>query len=309
MAAFSDFSTSSRNILSGVVADIEKTNATYDSFKNGIIAAREEMERLRDAGKPEAAAPGLPGAAPVAEGEDPVVAAIKLRMEYRDAEIEQMTNFTDIMAFHAERGVAISQQMAIETMANNTMMAASEQARARIGAVANKAMEDQMLSLIETGKFSVGAMGQIIAQQVKIEIAGYAAKAAVQALYFTALGIAASTPWGAAALGPPGNFFLSAAKMALVSGAAVAAGSAISSVTGGGAERPEAGTPGGIPVQVDTGDDRRGDEKPPLVINIHQNAAIIGTAEAAAFYEETLLPIMEDAGDRDVVLRKAVGTA
>ena len=310
-AAFSNFSASSKDVMLDVVDDINNTNAVYDGFKNGIIKAREEMERLRDASKTEAAAPGIltPPPALTEVAEDPEVAAIKLRMQFRDDELSQLTSFADIKAFNAERGVAISNAMAIDIMGNNMLIAQSEQAKERITGVANQAMEDQMLSLIETGKFSVGAMGQIIAQQVKIEIAGYAAKAAVQALYFTALGIAASTPWGAAALGPPGNFFLSAAKMALVSGAAGAAGSAISSVTGGGAERPEAGTPGGIPVQVDTGDDRRGDEKPPLVINIHQNAAIIGTAEAAAFYEETLLPIMEDAGDRDVVLRKAVGTA
>ena len=318
-AAFSDFSAASRNILAGVVDDIEKTNATYDGFKNGIIAAGEAMKQLRIESKQivtpqntEQFGPALPpgfveGLAEVAE--DPVVAAIKLRMEFRDAEIEQMTSFTDIMAFHAERGVAINNAMAIETIANNTMMAASMQARAGITGVANQAMEDQMLSLIETGKFSVSAMGQIIAQQVKIELAGLAAKAAIKAIYFTGMGIVASTPWGAGAFGPPAPWFAGAAKMALISGAAVAAGSAISSGTGGGAQRPEAGTPGGIPVRVDTGDDRRGDENPPLVINIHQNAAIIGTAEAAAFYEETLLPIMEDAGDRDVILRKAVGNA
>lgn len=308
-AAFSNFSASSKDVMLDVVDDINKTNAVYDGFKNGIIKAREEMERLRDASKPEAAAPGILTPSPIAaEGEDPVVAATKIRMEFRDAEIAQMTSFTEIMAFHAERGAAISNAMAIETIANNTMMAASMQARAGITGVANQAMEDQMLSLIETGKFSVSSMGQIIAQQVKIELAGLAAKAAIKALYFTGMGIVASTPWGAGAFGPPGPWFAGAAKMALISGAAVAAGSAISSATGAGAERPAAGTPGGIPVQVDTGDETRGDEKPPLVINIHQNAGIIGTAEAAAFYEEVLLPVMEDAGDRDIVLSKAVGT-
>jgi len=316
-AAFSDFSASSKDVLFDVVDDINKTNATYDGFKNGIVAAGEAMKRLRIESKEIAApqnmeqfGPVLPpkiavGPALADVAEDPVVAATKLRMEFRDAEIEQMTNFTDIMAFHAERGVAISNAMAASIVVDNQRMAWSKQATASITGKANQAMEAQMLSLIETGKFSLGAFAQIMAQQVKIELAGIAAKAGVQALYYGARGIAA------AAMGDPraGAWFAAAGQMALITGAAVAAGAAVSAIAGGGAERPEAGTPGGIPVRVDTGDERRGDEKQPLVINIHQNAAIIGTAEAAAFYEETLLPIMEDAGDRDVVLRKAVGSA
>lgn len=304
-AAFSSFSASSRNILSGVVADIEKTNATYDSFKNGIITAREEMERLRDASKPEAAAPGILTSPPIAaEGEDPVVAAIKLRMEFRDAEAEQMTSLIDIMAFHAERGVAISNTMTAQIVADNQLMAWSKQAAANITGKANQAMENQMLSLIETGKFSIGAFAQIMAQQVKIELVGIAAKAGIEALYYGARGIAAI------AMGDPraGAWFAAAGQMALIAGAAGVAAAGVQAIAGGGAERPAAGTPGGIPVQVDMEAERRGDEKPPLEIHIHQNAAIIGTGEAAAFYEEVLLPVMEDAGDRDIILKKAVGT-
>ena len=194
-AAFSDFSAASRNILSGVVDDIWKTNATYDSFKNGIIAAREEMLKLRDINTVQfgpALPPGFGDVVAVVEGEDPMVAAIKLRMEFRDAEAEQMTSIIDIMAFHAERGVAISNAMAAQIVADNQLMAWSRQATANITGKANQAMENQILSLIETGKFSIGAFAQIMAQQVKIELVGIAAKAGIEALYYGARGLAAT---------------------------------------------------------------------------------------------------------------------
>ena len=325
-AAFKDFSASSKDVMLGVVDDINKTNAVYDGFKNGIIEARKEMERLQAVSKEQAETVIPPEIKKEAEAiqpenkiafgpevpegfvEDPVVAEIKNRMEFRDEEIAQMTNFTDIMAFNAERGVAISNEMAIGIIANNAMLAASEEARSEISGAANQAMEDQMLSLIETGKFSVSAMGQIIAQQVKIELAGLAAKAAIKALYFTGMGLVASTPWGAASFGPPGPWFAGAAQMALISGAAIAAGSAISSGTGG-TDQPDAGTVSGIPVESDVDDGSSdGDGEPPLTIIINQNAGIIGVSEAAAFYEEVLLPVMEEAGARDIVLKQAVGT-
>ncbi len=307
-AAFSDFSASSKDVMLDVVDDINKTNAVYDDFKNGIIKAREEMERLRDAGKQDATAvapiatPTLAGV----EGEDPMIASIKLRMEFRDAEAEQMTNIIDIMAFHAERGVAISNSMAAQIIADNQRMAWSKQAAANITGKANQAMENQILSLIETGKFSIGAFAQIMAQQVKIELIGIAAKASVEALYYGARGLAAT------AMGDPraGAWFAAAGQMALIAGAAGVAAAGVNAIAGGGAERPAAGTPGGIPIQVDTGEGEGTAEegKPALEIHIHQNAAIIGTEEAAVFYEETLLPIINEGGDRDVRINfNAVG--
>lgn len=316
-AAFHDFSLSSKDVLLGVVDDIEKTNATYDSFKNGIIKAREEMERLRDVSKPEVAEPGIvpvisPPLVDTGEGEDPQSKLIWKRIELRDKEFEQWaqqidkaTSVSEVMRLNAEAEITMSDQLTASIVANNQLQAWSAQARSRITGVANQAMEKQMLSLIETGKFSVGAFAQIMAQQVKIELVGIAAKAGVEALYYGARGLAAT------AMGDPraGAWFAAAGQMALIAGAALAAGAAVGAIAGGGAERPEAGTPGGIPIQVDTGGREREveEKKPALEIHIHQNAAIIGTAEAAAFYEETLLPIMEDAGDRDVKLIRAVG--
>jgi len=236
-----------------ILDDIESTNAGYDAFKEGIAAAREEMERLNDAQIGGETAPGtmpIPPSVMGAEEEDPETNIIKIRMQYREAEIEQMTMFSDIMAYHAERGVAISGEMAARIMVDNQKMAWSAEARSRLTGVANQAMQKQMLSLIETGKFSLKAMAQIMAQQVKIELAGIAAKAAIQAIYYGARGLAAT------AMGDPmaSAWFAAAGQMALIAGAAAAAGAAVSAIAGGQAEKPAAGTAGGEPIQTTGGD-------------------------------------------------------
>ena len=89
-------------------------------------------------------------------------------------------------------------------------------------------MEDQMISLIETGKFSVGAMGKVIAMQVKMELVGLAAKAAVWAIFETAMGFA--TWW----INPAASsmHFKSAATFGLVAGASLAAAAGVNSLLG-----------------------------------------------------------------------------
>lgn len=62
-------------------------------------------------------------------------------------------------------------------------------------------------------------------------LAGVAAQAAVQAIMFTAYGLAALTPWGAAIYGPALPWFKAAALMAAVAGVAAVAGRAIAPST------------------------------------------------------------------------------
>lgn len=90
-------------------------------------------------------------------------------------------------------------------------------------------MTNEIMSFIETGKFSVGALGKIVAARVKIELAGIAATAAVQALFQIGMGFAklAMYDWASAKL-----HFLSAAKLGLVAGASVAAAAGVNSLLG-----------------------------------------------------------------------------
>ena len=104
-------------------------------------------------------------------------------------------------------------------------------------------METQLLRLVETHKFSVAAIGQALAQSVKMELIAIAAKATVQALYFTAMGIAASSgPWGMATFGNPAAWFTAAADMAMVAGGALAGAAAVNLISGPGAQQSAQGT-------------------------------------------------------------------
>ena len=181
--------------------------------------------------------------------EDSQIKLITMRMQFRDEEIDQLKTVSDVRAFYAERDIAVSEAFATKVLADNQIMAASNEmlalsrvATARVSQKANEAMEDQILSLVETGNFSIGAMANIMAQQVKIELVGLAARAAVQALYFTAMGIAGSTPWGAATVGPGAVWFAAAGKMALIAGAATAGAAAVSSVSSGAPGRSTGGS-------------------------------------------------------------------
>lgn len=69
------------------------------------------------------------------------------------------------------------------------------------------------------------AIGKIISSV----LAGVAAQAATQAVLFTAYGVAALTPWGAAIYGPASQWFEAAALMAAVAATAAVAGRAFSS--------------------------------------------------------------------------------
>jgi tRNA A37 threonylcarbamoyladenosine synthetase subunit TsaC/SUA5/YrdC len=127
---------------------------------------------------------------------------------------------------------------------NARIHAMAEKARANVVGVAYKGMEDAALRLLETGKLSLGAMGKVVAQQVKIELLGIAVRSAVQAVYQTALGL------GTAILFPSISqlHFASAATFAKT--AALAGGAAVvtQAAFGGSATRPAPGTVGGEPI-------------------------------------------------------------
>lgn len=99
----------------------------------------------------------------------------------------------------------------------------AEESRASLVSSAYKSMEDQMLSLVETGRFSTEAFGEIIYQQVKMELVALSAKSAVQAMYYTALG------FGLMAMQNPlyGAAFSAAAGFALISGATYGAAAGV----------------------------------------------------------------------------------
>ncbi len=172
----------------------------------------------------------------------------------------------------------------------------SEQVRANLVGIAYQAMQDQMLSLIETGKFSVGAMAKVIAQQVKIELTGIAARAAVWAIFHTAMGI------GRAAFGDAKGaalHFASAAKFAATAGMAMAGAAVVHAAFGGTAERPAPGTIGGEPIRTTPAESQQPAEKPAPSITI-QIYNPMGNEDWDRLAEEQIVPAIRRASGRNI---------
>jgi hypothetical protein len=113
---------------------------------------------------------------------------------------------------------------------------------------AYRGMENQIMRFIEVGKFSVGAMAKVVAQQVKIELVGIAARSSVHALFQVAMGI------GRAAVGDAAGasaHFASAKTFGLAAAAAGAGAAGVQALFGGTAEKAAPGAPGGEPLRTE----------------------------------------------------------
>ncbi len=141
--------------------------------------------------------------------------------------------------------IDIERKVATAVEGYNGIHAAALNARQAVFTASYAAMGQEMLDFIEGNKFSTTEFGKIITQQVKMQLVGIAAEAAVRALYFAALGTAALTPWGAATLGLPGFFFKAAGEMAAISGVSLAAAYGVQNVIQGGREEAKDGASGG----------------------------------------------------------------
>jgi hypothetical protein len=164
-----------------------------------------------------------------------------------EAELEEEFRFAKEQAafLHAQRLIEIDEEHTKKSLVNTKKREWLAKSEAKIKGAANKAMEDQMLSLIETGKFSVSAFAKVVAQTVKMELVGLAARSAVWAIFMTAMGFAHLAMFNPAAAAVA---FQSAGTFALMAGASLAAAAGVQAVVGGGAERPASGEPGGEPI-------------------------------------------------------------
>jgi hypothetical protein len=127
----------------------------------------------------------------------------------------------------------------IESAASARLTEWIEQGKANVVNAAYGSMQKQMMKWVETGKFSTKELMKVVADQVKIELVGLAAKAAVWAIFELAMGFATMFTNPAAS----GAHFTAAGQFALVSGAALVAAKAVNSMFGGSKEEgaPAAG--------------------------------------------------------------------
>ena len=179
----------------------------------------------------------------------------------------------------------------------HTMYAESLNMLRGIQNAAYQAMEDQLMSFIETGKFSVGAFAKIVAQQVKIELVGMAAIAAVKAIFFTALG------FGLTAMGNPlaAAAFTSAKFWAVVGATSLAAAAGVNSLlekskdSSSGASSARGGLLSAYPAP--------GGAEPKQIQNItFQIYNPLSQQNWAEIAENNILPALKDASDRNIVM-------
>lgn len=216
-------------------------------------------------------------------------------------EMKRITDISEALRFAAEQNWTIKEEEAGRIVAANLQMQWSEEARARASQFAYKAMETQMLRFIETGKFSVAAFAKQMMQDVKIELAGLAAKATVRALYETGLGFA--TAWTNPAESTA--HFTAAGYLAGVAAAAAGAAMGLNAVTGGGAQREAPGTPGGLPIQTMPA---QAETKTPQNVTIHVYSLDPSSVNWDKLYEEQINPAINRGADRNIQLQvNAVG--
>ena len=112
---------------------------------------------------------------------------------------------------------------------------------------AQKSMSDQMLALVEIGKFSTEEFGKVIIAQVKMTLVGIAAEATIRAAYATALGF-----FYAATGNPVASelAFIAAAEMAATAGISLASAAGVQTLFGGQTTRSAAGSVGGEPIRT-----------------------------------------------------------
>lgn len=205
---------------------------------------------------------------------------------------------TAIWEMQMERMIAAKEKATTAITGYDKLMADGAVSRANIMGKAQQAYEDQLLSLVETGKFSVGAMAKVIADQVKLELVGLAAKASIYAIYETAMGLkdlAVGSPTAAV-------HFSSAAEFAAVAGGAMVAAAGVQALVGGTAEQPAPGTVGGDPIitqEVPSSLTTSTEATPTQDITVIINNPL-STQNWAEITENNIVPALRDAADRNI---------
>jgi hypothetical protein len=232
----------------------------------------------------------------------------KPKTEYGAAYIAKKNQYDSLVVLaeeHSSKKIALKEKEYTALKGFDEFHAAYTTSKVNIRNKAYSAMEKQMLSLVETKKFSVKAFGTAVAQQVKLELVGLAAKAAVWSLFEVAMGfkdLATPGMQGFAAL-----HFKSAAQFAAVSGMALAGAAVVQSVAFGGAKNESAASTGStaanslksvVPVKSLSSEPQKQTQQVTIVINnplSEQNWDQIA--------EDNIIPAINSATDRNIELK------
>lgn len=179
----------------------------------------------------------------------------------------------------------------------NELYVDSVKARERVESTAYKAMGDQLLRLVEIHSFSAKEFGKAVAQQVKVELTGLAARAVIWAIFETAMGfrdLAMGSPTAAL-------HFTSAAQFGAVAGAALAAAAGVQEVVGGQASTSSSGGSSVARVKSLPSGGADASVAPTQNITIHVYNPL-SEQNWQKIVDDNIIPALKDAGDRNVAV-------
>ncbi len=181
----------------------------------------------------------------------------------------------------------------------NVIHMASIKAREAVESKAYQAMGDQLLRLVEIHSFSVKEFGKAIAQQVKVELTGLAARAVIWAVFETAMGfrdLAMGLPTAAL-------HFTSAAEFGAVAGAALTAAAGVQEVFGGQANTSSSGSGGSGGARAKSlpngGPDSGAAPTQNITIHVYNP---LSEQNWQKIVDDNIIPALKDAGDRNVAV-------
>ncbi|MDO8426968.1 MAG: hypothetical protein Q7T24_05585, partial [Deltaproteobacteria bacterium] len=173
----------------------------------------------------------------------------------------------------------------------------SVESRKNVESKAYQAMEDQLLKFVETHRFSAKEFGKVMAQQVKIELTGLAARAAVWAIFETAMGfrdLAMGLPTAAL-------HFTSAAEFGAVAGAALIAAAGVQEVLGGPTGTSSSGSGEGGAKALSGGivPEANATTTQHITIQVYNP---LSEQNWQKIVDDNIIPALKDAGDRNIAV-------
>ncbi|MBI5644102.1 MAG: hypothetical protein HY954_11590 [Deltaproteobacteria bacterium] len=156
-------------------------------------------------------------------------AEIYERLEEIKKQEEELKIHNDLTAKHIE----LTEKAAYAYASYSKIREEASKSMQSIETKAYQALGNELLKLVEIHKFSIGEFAKAMAEQVKIELTGLSAKAAIWAIYETAMGLkdlAMGSP------GTAGMHFAAAEEFGLIAGASLAAAAGVQALVPGDSE-------------------------------------------------------------------------
>lgn len=166
---------------------------------------------------------------------------------------------------------------------------------------AYQALGDELLKLVEIHKFSIGEFAKAMAEQVKIELTGLSAKAAIWAIYETAMGfkdLAVGVPESAA------MHFAAAEEFGIVAGASLAAAAGVEALvpSGSGEESSSSsssGTSSSSTSSVQAYDSGSTGTTQQVTVNIYNP---LSEQNWQKIVEESIVPALNNAAEKNITI-------